>query len=75
MAALVDANIQKESTVHLVLPLPGGVPFEPSLRQLARKYNCNKVICRKGYTRLHPCAIDCRKKSGHSNNLHPKKAK
>ncbi|NXO13983.1 RL40 protein, partial [Oriolus oriolus] len=39
-------NIQKESTLHLVLRLRGGI-IEPSLRQLAQKYNCDKMICRK----------------------------
>merc|ERR1712110_1097091 len=34
-------NIQKESTLHLVLRLRGGV-IEPSLRVLAQKYNCDK---------------------------------
>lgn len=35
-----------ESTLHLVLRLRGGI-IEPSLRQLAQKYNCDKMICRK----------------------------
>ncbi|XP_034699436.1 ubiquitin-60S ribosomal protein L40-1-like [Vitis riparia] len=70
---LADYNIQKESTMHLVLRLRGGI-IEPSLMQLARKYNQDKMICRKCYARLHPRAVNCRKKKcGHSNQLRPKK--
>ena len=46
-----------------VLRLRGGV-IEPSLRLLAQKYNCDKMICRKCYARYsnsdhpdHPDAL------------------
>ena len=71
-AQLLSSSV--ESTLHLVLRLRGGI-IEPSLRQLAQKYNCDKMICRKCYARLHPRAVNCRKKKcGHTNNVrHMKK--
>uniref|UniRef100_A0A0K8RBC3 Ubiquitin-ribosomal protein eL40 fusion protein n=1 Tax=Ixodes ricinus TaxID=34613 RepID=A0A0K8RBC3_IXORI len=68
-----EDSVQPGCTLHLNLRLVGGV-IEPSLRILAQKYNCDKMICRKCYARLHPKATNCRKrKCGHSNNLRPKK--
>ncbi len=48
--------------------------IEPNLQELARKYNCDKKICRKCYARLHPRATNCRKKKcGRTNQLRLKK--
>ncbi|RZF38740.1 hypothetical protein LSTR_LSTR014294 [Laodelphax striatellus] len=66
-------NIKNDSTIFASMLLRGGV-IEPTLRILAMKYNCDKMICRKCYARLHPRATNCRKKKcGHTNNIRPKK--
>lgn len=41
-----DICMEQESTLHLVLRLRGGI-IEPSLKALASKYNCDKMVCRK----------------------------
>ena len=52
----------------------GSIKIEPSLANLARKYKCDKMICRKCYARLPMKASNCRKrKCGHNGDLRPKK--
>ncbi|XP_030188251.1 ubiquitin-60S ribosomal protein L40-like [Lynx canadensis] len=70
----VKAQIEdkEESTLSLVLHLRGGI-INPSLFQLTQKSNCNKMICFQCYAYLQPCAVNCRKKCGHTNKLHPKR--
>lgn len=52
----------------VVLSLCGGI--EPALVELAKKYNCEKKVCRKCYARLHVRATNCRKKKcGHTKSV------
>ncbi|XP_071076208.1 ubiquitin-ribosomal protein eL40 fusion protein-like [Desmodus rotundus] len=48
-----DTTEKEESTLHLVLGQRGAT-IEPSVCQLAQKYSCDKMICPKCYTCLHP---------------------
>jgi len=66
-------GLEDEDLIDVAMEQTGGV-IEPSLAVLARKYNCEKMICRKCYARLHARAVNCRKKKcGHSNQLRAKK--
>lgn len=48
--------------------------YDPSLETIAKKFNCEKMVCRKCYARLPPRATNCRKKKcGHSSQLRLKK--
>ena len=59
-----DYNIAEDATVEVLFKLAA----------LAKKYNCEKMICRKCYARLPQRAHNCRKKKcGHSSQLRPKK--
>ena len=70
---LTDYRIEKESTIHLIMSLSGGA-IEPTLMELARKYKCDKKVCRRFYARLPPRATNCRKrKCGHNSDLRVKK--
>ena len=71
--AIGTYGISSETTVEMLFKMAGGV-IEPTLAALAKKYNCDKMICRKCYARLPPRAHNCRKKKcGHSSQLRPKK--
>ena len=70
---LESYNIKGDETLEMLFKIAGGV-IEPTLAALAKKYNCEKMVCRKCYARLPLRAHNCRKKKcGHSNHLRAKK--
>ena len=70
---LESYNLKGDETLEMLFKIAGGV-IEPTLAALAKKYNCEKMVCRKCYARLPLRAHNCRKKKcGHSNHLRPKK--
>jgi ribosomal protein L40E len=70
---LDEYSIKRDSTLHLLLRLRGG-GMDPTAVVIARKYNCDKKVCRKCYATLPLKATNCRKrKCGHSNQVRLKK--
>ena len=71
------SEIENGSTLDVNFPLVGGVGasgIADHLRELAMKFKCDKMICRKCYARLPANAHNCRKrKCGHCANIRPKK--
>lgn len=72
-----DFDYQIIDEEFMDIPLMGGagpVEYLDHLKELALKYRCDKMICRKCYARLPKDAHNCRKrKCGHSANIRPKK--
>ncbi len=54
-AVMTTFLCSSDSTLHLVMRLRGGI-IEPSLQILARKYNQDKMICRK-YVMVPSCIV------------------
>lgn len=71
-----DYGVRCGSTIDLALGVRGGIKhsrIEPTLRLLAEKFNCDRLVCRKCFARLGKRATNCRKrKCGHSNQLRVK---
>lgn len=74
---LEKSGIMDGSLVNMKISLLGGagpVEYIDHLKEIAVKYRCNKMICRKCYARLPQNAHNCRKrKCGHCPNIRPKK--
>ena len=48
--------------------------YNPESAEIAKRYNCERMICRKCYARLSIRATNCRKKNcGKSSDLRVKK--
>ena len=75
--SLEDAGILEGSFVNMKVSLLGGsgpVAYIDHLKELAIKFQCDKMICRKCYARLPKTAHNCRKRQcGHCPNIRPKK--
>nr|XP_035963402.1 ubiquitin-60S ribosomal protein L40-like [Halichoerus grypus] len=67
-----DYNIQKESALHLVLRLRGGI-MEPSLHPLAQKYNCDKMIGRRVTFAQTPALSPASRSAAQASNLAPRR--
>lgn len=75
--SLIGCGIDDGSFVKMEVALLGGagpVEYIDHLKELAIKYRCDRMICRKCYARLPMNANNCRKrKCGHCPNIRPKK--
>ena len=74
---LENCGIIDGSFVNMKVSLLGGsgpVAYLDHLKEIAIKFQCDKMICRKCYARLPINAFNCRKrKCGHCPNIRPKK--
>ena len=78
--SLLSAGVLQNATVQVNLSMCGGgrgdfKAYPPALLELARKYRCDRKICRGCGAKLAIKATNCRKrKCGHSSNLRKMKA-